>query len=259
MRSATAAAPETPRTRDLYEVLGVTRTADENAIRQAYLRLARELHPDVSDDPNAQERFQELTAAYTTLSDRGARLLYDKFGYRGRGNGFDASAGSPSTPAVLSEVKVDVFEAARGARREVRYASTGRCEACGGRGFAQDAEQPKCGTCNGKGTLARSASLRAGDWLQVEKCPDCDGSGIPAAQRCPECDGQGSRAREEVIKVRIPAGVEDGTRLRVLGNAEDEHLVVQVKPPPAESRLVRVLAGVLLVCAVSLLAYFLTV
>jgi molecular chaperone DnaJ len=259
MRSATAPAPETTRTRDLYEVLGVTRTADENAIRQAYLRLARELHPDVSDDPNAEERFQELTGAYTVLSDRGARLLYDKFGYRGRGNGFDASADRSAAPAVLSEVKVDVFEAARGARREVRYASTGRCEACGGRGFAAAAEQPKCGTCNGKGTLARSASLRAGDWLQVEKCPDCDGSGIPAAQRCPECDGQGSRAREEVIKVRIPAGVEDGTRLRVLGNPEDEHLVVQVKPPPAESRLLQALAAVLLVCAVALLAYFLSI
>jgi molecular chaperone DnaJ len=257
MRSATAAAPETTRARDLYKVLGVTPTADENTIRQAYLRLARELHPDVSDDPNAEERFQQLTAAYTTLSDRGARLLYDKFGYRGRGNGFDASAGSPSAPAVLSEVKVDVFEAARGARREVRYASTDRCEACGGRGVAPGAE--KCRTCRGKGTLARSASLRVGDWLQVEKCPDCDGSGIPAAERCPECDGQGSRAHEEVIKVRIPAGVEDGTRLRVLGNPEDEHLVVQVKPAPAESRLVRVLAAVLLVCAVSLLAYFLTV
>jgi molecular chaperone DnaJ len=238
-------------------VLGVARTADDGAIRQAYLRLARELHPDVSNEPGAEERFQELAAAYTVLSDRGARLLYDRFGYRGRGSGFSAGQRRSSAGPILGEVDVDVFEAARGARREVRYSSTGRCEACDGDGFAPGSEKAGCKRCSGKGTLTRSASLRVGDWLHVEKCPDCDGAGIAAADRCPQCAGAGSLLREEVIKVRIPAGVEDGTRLRVVGNPEDEHLLVQVRPLPDDSRLVLVLAAALLACAIVLLVYFL--
>jgi molecular chaperone DnaJ len=250
MRSADAAAAEARQTRDYYEVLGVARAAGEAAIRQAYLRLARELHPDVSNDPQAEERFQELTAAYGVLSDPCARLLYDRFGYRGSGNGFSAGTGRSGPAPVLAELKVDVFEAARGARREVRYASTEECEACRGEGFAPG--RAACQTCNGKGTLARSASLRVGDWLRVEKCPDC------AADRCPECGGTGTLAREDVLKVRIPAGVEDGTRLRVLGNPEDEHLLVQVAPAPSDSLLVRLVAAALLVCSLALLAYFLS-
>jgi molecular chaperone DnaJ len=256
MPSANAAPAEARQARDYYDVLGVARTADPGAIRQAYLRLARELHPDVSNEPEAEERFQELTAAYTVLSDRGARLLYDRFGYPGRGNGFAAGEGRPGGTPILAEVDVDVFEAARGARREVRYSSTECCEACDGEGFAPGSH--KCAACRGKGTCARAASLRFADWLQVETCADCDGVGIPAADRCAECGGTGSVSRDEVITVRLPAGVEDGTRLRVVGNPEDEHLLVQVRPPPDDSRLVRVLAAVLLVCAVALLVYFLS-
>jgi molecular chaperone DnaJ len=257
MRSADAAAAEARQTRDYYEVLGVTRAADGAVIRQAYLRLARELHPDVSDDPGAEARFQELTAAYTVLSDRGSRLLYDRFGYRGSGNGFDKAPSRPGATPVLAELNVDAFEAARGARREVRYSSTEPCESCDGAGLKPGTAT--CATCDGKGTLAHAASLRVADWLKVEKCPDCDGDGIPPANRCPDCAGTGARAREEVMKVRIPAGVEDGTRLRVLGNPEDEHLLVQVEPLPHDSPLVRVVAAALLVCAVALLVYFLSV
>ena len=256
MRSANAPAAEAPPARDYYDVLGVSRTSDAGAIRQAYLRLARELHPDVSSEPEAEERFQELTAAYTVLSDRGARLLYDRFGYRGRGNGFVAGRSRPRGAPILAEVDVDVFEAARGARREVRYSSTEPCEACDGEGLAPGSQS--CTRCRGKGTRVRAASLRFAEWLEVEQCPDCEGVGIAAADRCPDCAGAGSRSREEVITVRLPAGVEDGTRLRVVGNPEDEHLLVQVRPPPDDSRFVRVLAAVLLACSVALLAYFLS-
>ena len=251
MRSASAPAAEARPARDFYDVLGVARTADADAIRQAYLGLARRLHPDVCADPDAEARFQELAGAYSVLSDRSARLLYDRFGYRGRGNGFAAGGRTRTTP-VLAEVEIDVFEAARGARREVRYSSVEDCETCGGAGGAP------CKACDGKGKRARSASLRFADWLQVEPCPDCEGVGIAAADRCPDCAGSGTRTREEVLKVRLPAGVEDGTRLRVVGNPEDEHLLVQVQPLPDDSRLVRFVAAALLVCAVALLAYFLT-
>jgi molecular chaperone DnaJ len=262
MRSANTASAwpdERARTsRDFYEVLGVARTADAETLRQAYRRRARELHPDVSEVPEAEERFRELTAAYAVLSEPGARSLYDRFGYRGRGNGFSASARSSSPAPVLAEVDVDVVEAARGARRHIRYARRQQCQACNGKGYSSTGSKPECKTCGGKGRLTRSASLRSVDWLRVEKCADCKGAGIPEEHLCPDCDGTGSLATEEVLKVRVPAGVEDGTRLRVVGNPEDEHLLVQVRPLPDDSVLVLLLAAVLLVCSVALLAYFLT-
>lgn len=242
--------------RDYYQVLGVARTADADAIRQAYRRLARELHPDVSAEPKAEERFRELTGAYTVLSDPSARSLYDRFGYRGRGSGFSsARRGSSGTP-VLAEVNVDVFEAARGARREVRYSSREQCQACHGKGSRPGSEDTGCKTCAGKGRVTRSATLRVGDWLQVEKCSDCNGTGLSDA--CPECRGEGSLAQEQVVKVRIPAGVEDGNRLRMVGDSDGEQLLVQVRPLPEDSYLVLLLAAVLLVCSIALLVYFLS-
>lgn len=244
--------------RDYYEVLGIARTADGDTIRQAYRRLARELHPDVSTEPEAEERFLELTGAYTILSDPSARSLYDRFGYRGRGSGFSsARRGSHGTP-VLAEVNVDTFEAARGARREVRYSSREQCRACNGKGSRPGSENAGCKTCAGKGRLTRSATLRVGDWLQVEKCSDCNGRGFSEKDACPECRGEGSLSQEQVVKVRIPAGVEDGNRLRMVGDSDGEQLLVQVRPLPEDSYLVLLLATVLLVCSIALLVYFLT-
>ena len=242
--------------RDYYEVLGVARTADADTIRQAYRRLARELHPDVSAEPMAEERFRELTGAYTVLSDPSARSLYDRFGYRGRGSGFSSDRrGSSGTP-VLAEVNVDVFEAARGARREVRYSSREQCQACHGQGSRPGSES--CKTCAGKGRLTRSATLRVGDWLQVEECADCNGRGFSERDACPECRGEGSLSQEQVMKVRIPAGVEDGNRLRMVGDSDGEQLLVQVRPLPEDSYLVLALAAVLLLCSIALLVYFLS-
>jgi molecular chaperone DnaJ len=240
--------------RDYYEVLGVPRSADGDAIKQAYRRLARELHPDVSAEPKAEERFRELTGAYTVLSDPNARLLYDRFGYRGRGGGFSAARRASSGAPVLAEVNVDTFEAARGARREVRYSSREQCQACLGKGSAPGSAG--CETCAGKGRVTLSATLRVGDWLQVEKCSDCNGTGL--SDPCPECRGEGSLSQEQVVKVRIPAGVEDGNRLRMVGDSDGEQLLVQVRPLPADSYLVLLLAGVLLLCSIALLVYFLS-
>ncbi len=220
-------------------MLGVARTADGDTIRQAYRRLARELHPDVSAEPKAEERFRELTGAYTVLSDPNARLLYDRFGYRGRGSGFSSARRGSSGTQVLAEVNVDTFEAARGARREVRYSSREQCQACHGKGSAPGSDG--CKTCAGKGRLTRSATLRVGDWLQVEKCSDCNGTGF--SEPCPECHGEGSLSQEQVVKVRIPAGVEDGNRLRMVGDSDGEQLLVQVRPLPEDSYLVLAARG----------------
>ncbi len=240
--------------RDYYEVLGVARTADGDTIRQAYRRLARELHPDVSAEPKAEERFRELTGAYAVLSDPNARLLYDRFGYRGRGSGFSPARRESSGNGGPG----------RGQRRHLR----GRARSTPRSPLLQPGAMPGvprqglcagpagCETCAGKGRVTLSATLRVGDWLQVEKCSDCNGRASPI--RCPECRGEGALAQEQVLKVRIPAGVEDGNRLRMVGDSDGEQLLVQVRPLPQDSYLVLVLAAVLLLSAIALLAYFLS-
>ena len=117
-------------------------------------------------------------------------------------------------------------------------------------------ERPGLHHVRGKGRLRISAGLGAGRWLQIETCRDCGGLGRIYEQACSECKGVGSVTRRRVVKVRIPAGVEDGTRLRVMGEAEDDHLLVRVTPGPMDSLVVRWAATALLVCAVALLVYF---
>jgi molecular chaperone DnaJ len=241
--------------RDYYEVLGVPQTADDEQINRAFRRLARDLHPDVSASPEAEERFREVSAAYSTLSKPRSRFLYDKFGFRGRGAGFEdgVAAGGPS---VLGEVQLEQYEAARGVRREVRIVDAALCTTCGGSGAAPGTEVRICERCMGKGTLRVSSGLGVGRWLQVEPCPDCEGDGRFQTP-CQACDGHGELATERTIKVRIPPGVGDGTTLRVSGEPENAYLIVRVKPGPKDSRLVQVAALTLLLCAVALLVYFL--
>ncbi len=241
--------------RDYYEVLGVARTADGETIRQAYRRLARELHPDVSAEPKAEERFRELTGAYTVLSDPNARLLYDRFGYRGRGSGFSLPGAASASP-VLAEVNVDAFEAAQeqAERCATRAGSNARHATAG----ASRPAGQGCETCSGKGRLTRSANLRrrldpGREVLGLQR------QGVSEKNACPECRGEGSLSEEQVMKVRIPAGVEDGNRLRMLGDPDGEQLLVQVRPLPEDSYLVLVLAAVLLLCSVALLVYFLSI
>ena len=240
--------------RDYYEVLGVSREADEEAIRRAFRSLARRLHPDISEVPDAEHRFRELTAAYGVLSKPSARFLYDRFGYRGRGNGGFGSR--PSRGArILAEIEIDDFEARRGTRREVRLAGEEECGVCGGGGAAPGTRAQECDTCGGSGRVRVSSDLRVGEWLQIEQCSECNGVGRVYAQPCPECQGLGRLAEERLVRIRVPPGVEDGTRLRVLGEPENNHLLVRVRPL-RDSRLVRWAATALLVCAVALLAYF---
>ena len=241
--------------RDYYEVLGVPETADGEQISRAFRRLARDLHPDVSDSPAAEERFREVSAAYSALSKPRSRFLYDRFGFRGRGAGFE-DGHFPGAPSVLGEVELEQYEAARGVRREVRIVDADLCRTCDGSGAAPGTEVRTCERCMGKGTVRVSSGLGVGRWLKVEPCPECGGDGR-FQTRCQDCGGHGEIATERTIKVRIPAGVEDGTSLRVSGESEHAYLIVRVKPGPKDSRLAQVAAVTLLVCAVALLVYFL--
>ena len=241
--------------RDYYEVLGVPQTADDEQISRAFRRLARDLHPDVSQSPEAGERFREVSAAYSVLSKPRSRFLYDHFGYRGRGAGFEN--GSPAgVSTVLGEVELEHFEAVRGVRREVRIVDADVCTTCDGSGTVPGTEVRTCERCMGKGTLRVSSGLGVGRWLQVEPCPDCDGDGRFQTP-CQVCGGKGEVPTERTIKVRIPPGVEEGTSLRVSGEPANAYLVVRIKPGPKDSRLAQYAAVALLFFAVALLIYFL--
>ena len=241
---------------DYYELLGLPRTAGEEEIRRAFRARARELHPDVSDEPKAEERFREVTAAYSVLSKPSARFLYDRFGYRGRGHGGFDPGGRKAEARVLAEVEIDQIEAERGTRREVRLAADEECAVCAGSGAVAGTDVRPCTTCDASGQIRVSSGVGEGRLLRVVQCHNCDGLGRIFERRCTECHGHGRVQERRVLKVRIPAGVEDGTRLRVMGEPEEDHLLVRVKPGPLDSAIVRWTASALLVCAVGLLVYF---
>jgi molecular chaperone DnaJ len=241
--------------RDYYELLGLTRGADEKQIRRAFHALARELHPDVSDDPDAGERFREVAAAYSVLSKPSARFLYDRFGYRGRGSGGLVPT-ALRKPRILAEVEIDTLEAELGTKREVQLAADEDCELCGGTGAARGSRVRRCETCAGTGRVRLASGLDIGRWLQVSRCHECSGLGRIYEHACPECEGVGRVTKRRALTVRIPPGVSDGARLRVAGEPQHDQLLVRVLPGPVDSRIVRWAATVLLVCAVALLVYF---
>ena len=181
------------------------------------------------------------------------RFLYDLFGFRGRSSGVDNGGLGP--PRVLGEVELEGYEAARGSSREVEIADEDVCGLCGGSGEAPGAEVQVCATCMGKGTVPVSTGV-GGRWLKVEPCETCQGEGRFRTP-CPECEGLGELRHEQTITVRIPAGVEHGTWLRVVGEGENAWLVVRIKPGPKDSLVVRLLAFALFACAVALLVYLL--
>jgi molecular chaperone DnaJ len=249
---------------DYYELLGVSRDADEETIRRAFHAAAREWHPDISDSPDAERRFRELAEAYSVLSKPGPRLLYDRYGYRGRGNrGFDEALWEAREQGLRGEsvrLELDLrwFEALEGARKVVEFEATAVCEACDGRGTTS-APDPDCPTCGGTGRRRQVSHLDLARVLQVEACPECSG------EVCPECGGSGRVTERRRLRLRIPPQIEDGTQLRVGGEGHapvngsvsgDLLVDVHVAPKPRDPRLIRYLALALFLAAVAaLIAY----
>ena len=251
--------------RDYYEVLGLPRDADDEAIQRAFHSLARDWHPDVADAPDAEARFRELAEAYGVLSKREARLLYDRYGYRGRGNqGFDEALweARPVVAARGENVYVGIelrsFEASEGTRQIVSYEAVARCKACMGRGSV-GLPDPECDYCGGTGRKRTLSSLEVAHLLQIEPCPAC------VAEACSQCGGEGTVTAERRIRLVVPPGVQDGAQLRVGGDGHDAgagsipgdlFVSVKVLPPPRDPRLVRYAALVLLIAAVATLVLY---
>ena len=242
--------------RDYYDVLGVPPDADAETIKKAFRNRARALHPDVSQDPTAPDKFHELSEAYGVLSKPTTRLLYDRFGYRGRGNGWFTPEGARAateflrrrTPPV-AEVLVDELEAERGVRRRVRWTHTERCPACEGEGAAPGAITLVCPACDGSGRKRVESSLAGGErLLRIEHCEACSGRGKLVSEACESCEGEGVTRHAESADVVVPPGTADGDRIPVAEGARDV-IVVRVLDAPNDQPLVRYAAAIGLVVA----------
>ncbi|HKF80124.1 MAG TPA: molecular chaperone DnaJ [Thermoleophilaceae bacterium] len=236
--------------RDPYEVLGVSRDADDKEVKKAFRALARELHPDVNKhDPEAEEKFKEAADAYEILSDAERRAVYDRFGFEGldsRGyaptahsfgsfadifdaffggdpfsafgrGGFRAGPGPMHGGDVAVEVEVGLAEAAQGTTVEVQYDVVVACERCGGDGAEPGTPVDVCERCGGSGQLRAVTRTAFGQLVRTHPCAACGGEGRIAREPCSACSGRGQRAVRKALDVDVPAGIADGQRIRLTG------------------------------------------
>jgi len=252
---------------DPYEVLGVSRDADETTIKKAFRKLARELHPDVnSHDPDAEEKFKAAAEAYEILNDAERRATYDRYGHEGLRSGgqapnfdgfgsindlFDAffggqfgggfGGGTRTGPrqgediAVAAEIDLD--QAYRGAKVTVGYEAIDRCEHCKGNGAEPGTPIETCDKCAGHGILQAVTRSPFGQVVRQVACDKCGGDGKIASQPCETCDGRGLVVGHRRLEVDVPAGIADGQRIRLSGRGHagdhggppgDLYVVVQV-------------------------------
>ena len=235
--------------RDYYEVLGVQRDATEQDLKQAYRRLAVKYHPDKNPgDLEAEERFKEIAEAYQVLSSADLRAKYDRFGHAGVGAGAGAGAGFggqgfPGFEDILSDlfgfgeafggragrragprrgsdlrydIKISLEEAATGLKTKIRVPRLEVCEVCHGSGAAAGSSPTRCGTCAGAGQVR----YQQGFFSVSRTCSACRGAGKIIKDGCKECRAEGRIEREKTLEIKIPAGVDTGSRLRIAGEGE---------------------------------------
>jgi molecular chaperone DnaJ len=227
--------------RDYYEVLGVPRDASETEIKKAFRRLARELHPDVNKEPDAEDRFKEAAEAYEVLSDAERRRTYDAYGHEGlRSGGYDPGAGFGSIDDIFQAffgggfgfgggrraaaggdvaiaVEIELAEVATGVRREVTYDVVDACEHCHGNGAEPGTPISACERCGGSGELRAVTRTPFGQMVRSAVCDVCGGAGKVPQTPCEVCSGSGRTRQSRTSTIEVPAGIEDGQRMRISG------------------------------------------
>jgi molecular chaperone DnaJ len=254
---------------DYYELLGVSRTANDAEIKRAFRTLARELHPDVSSAPDAGSRFRDVAEAYEVLSDPARRATYDRFGKAGlRRGGFHSSFsdfgsladvfasffgedlfGGGSAQGQRSQrggdlqtvVEIDLEEAFAGAELTVPVEVAVPCARCDGRGAEPGTGSRACSTCGGGGIVRSVSQNIFGQFVQQRACPDCDGAGEVLEEPCSQCRGDGRVLTRTTVELDVPAGIHDGQQIRVRGAGHagfrshergNAFVVVRVRPDP---------------------------
>ena len=252
--------------RDLYDVLGVAREASADDIRKAYRVLAREHHPDVNADPEAEERFKEVAGAYEILSDPQKRARYDTYGSSGPagqpfadiqdifevffgGGGGRRRSGARTRSHRGEDLRVATrltfLEAAFGVRRDLTIERLAVCQRCTGIGAEPGTSPSTCSACGGAGQVEQLRRSVFGTLMTAAPCATCEGTGQEIANRCSSCGGRGRKQEPATVTVNIPAGVSDGMELRAGGDgnagvaggpAGDLYVVLQVAPSPTFER-----------------------
>jgi molecular chaperone DnaJ len=255
--------------RDYYEVLGIAKSAPKDEIKKAYRRLARQYHPDVSKEPEAENKFKEVNEAYEILSDDQKRSVYDRLGHAGLGTaaaggfgGFDFGGGrdpfeifeevfggfgfssgrtqrrGPRRGADLRyDLTLDFEEAIFGAEREIEVPRQETCGNCRGSGSEAGTSPVRCPECNGTGEVRR----QTGFFINIGTCPRCQGRGEIITSPCHECQGKGRTVKTRRLNVKVPGGVDNGTQIRLSGEGESGmqggppgnlYVVIRVKNHP---------------------------
>lgn len=234
---------------DYYEILGVTKEATKEEIKSAFRQKARKLHPDVNKAPDAEERFKELGKAYETLSDDNKRATYDRYGEDGLKNagfdtngpfaggfgdindifesffggfggfGFGGGGVDPNAPQRGDDLRYDVKlkfeEAAFGINKEIKFDHLETCPDCHGTGAEAGPQKKTCPQCNGSGQVKTVTRTPLGNFAQITTCPHCKGKGQVIDKPCKTCKGHGQVNKEKKVEIKIPAGVDNMSKIRV--------------------------------------------
>ena len=259
---------------DYYEILGVDKNASKDEIKSAFRKMARKWHPDINKAPEAEAKFKELGKAYETLMDDDKRATYDRFGEDGLKNagfntqgpfaggfgdldevfnsffgGFGFGGGSrrqdPNAPQRGDDLRLDIeldFEdAVFGMSKEIKIDHLETCPTCKGSGAKDGAKPQTCQTCGGRGSIQQTTRTVLGQFTQIVTCPHCHGKGSVISDPCPDCQGKGRKEVEKKIEIKVPAGVDNGSKMRLShegdaglngGIAGDLYIVIHVKPSP---------------------------